>query len=64
MIDLSHHSSWIWIIASLVILFIAFRFFSHIVARILHVMSFLWRGCLTIIVLFVLYFILLATHIL
>ena len=65
MVDLSHFSSWMWIIASLVILFVIFRFFSHIVARIIHlVMSFFWHGCLTIIVLFVIYFILRATHIL
>ncbi len=65
MIDLSHISSWIWIAGGLMLLFIVFRFFSHILARIVHfVLSFFWHGCITVIVLFVLYFILHATHIL
>lgn len=65
MIDISHISSWIWIVAALAILFVVFRFFSHIVARIFHfVIGFFWHGCITLIVLFVIYFILRAVHIL
>ena len=65
MVDLSHISSWIWIAGSLVFLFVVLRFFSHILARTVHVvLGFFWHGCITVIVLFVLYFILRATHIL
>ena len=65
MVDISHIGSWVWIAVGLVLLFVMFRFFSHIVVRILHfVMSFFWHGCVTILVLFVIYFILRATHIL
>jgi hypothetical protein len=49
----------------LVIVFIIFRFFFHIVLRIFHfAMSFFWHGCITAIVLLVIYFILRALHIL
>jgi hypothetical protein len=64
-IGLSHFSSWIWLAAGLVILFVVFRFFSHIVVRIFHfIMSFFWHGCITIIVLFIIYYILRAMGIL
>ncbi len=60
-IDLSNISSWIWIAAALVILFIIFRFFFHIVIRIFHfLLSFFWHGCITVIVLLAIYFILRA----
>ena len=59
MVDLSNISSWVWLVVWLVILFLVFRFFSHIVIRIIHfVMSFFWHGCITLIVLFVIYYIL------
>lgn len=64
MINISNISSWFWIAVSLVIIFIIFRFFFHIVVRIFHfVMSFFWHGCITAIVLLVIYFILRALHI-
>ena len=64
MINLSHIAPWIWITVSLVIVFVIFRFFFHIVVRIFHfVMSFFWHGCVTVIVLFVIYLILRALHI-
>jgi hypothetical protein len=48
----------------LVIVFVIFRFSFHIVVRIFHfVMSFFWHGCVTVIVLLVIYFILRALHI-
>ena len=65
MINLSHISSWVWITAGLVIVFVVFRFFSHIVARIFHfVIGFFWHGCITVIVLVVIYYILRAAGIL
>jgi len=61
MVNLSHVSSWIWIIASVVILFILVRYFFHIVVHIFHfIFSFFWHGCATVIVLLVIYFILRA----
>ena len=63
-IDLSHISSWFWIIASLVIIFIILRYFFHIVVHIFHfIISFFWHGCVTALVLLVIYFILRALHI-
>ena len=60
-IDLSNISSWIWIATALVILFIIFRFFFHIVIRVFHfLLSFFWHGCITAIVLLAIYFILRA----
>ena len=60
-IDLSSVNSWIWIIAGLVIVFIILRFFFHIVVRILHfLLQFFWHGCVVVIVLAVIYFILRA----
>ena len=54
MVDLSNISSWVWIVVWLVILFLVFRFFSHIVLRLIHfAMSFFWHGCITLIVLFI-----------
>lgn len=65
MVELSHISSWLWIAGSLVILFIVVRFFSHILASIFHsILRFFWHGCITVVVVFVIYFILRATHIL
>jgi hypothetical protein len=59
MVNLSDISSWVWIVVWVVILFVIFRFFSHIVIRIIHfVMSFFWHGCITLIVLFIIYYIL------
>ena len=64
-IDLSNISSWIWTIAGLVIVFIILRFFLHIVVRVFHfVMSFFWHGCITAIVLLVIYYILKALGVL
>ena len=64
-INLSAISSWFWTIIGVVILFVIFRFFFHIVVRIVHfAMSFFWHGCVTTIVLLVIYFILRALHIL
>jgi len=64
MINLSHISSWIWTIGIVVVLFIIFRFFFHIVVRIFHfVMGFFWHGCVTAIVLLVIYLILRLLHI-
>jgi hypothetical protein len=63
-INLSHISSWIWITISLLVVFVMFRFFFHIMVRIFHfVISFFWHGCITAIVLLVIYFILRALHI-
>ena len=57
-------STWIWIIASVVILFILLRFFLHIVLRILHFMlRFFWHGLSVIILLLILYFILHALNV-
>ena len=53
--DLSNISSWVWIVVWLVTLFVVFRFFSHIIH---FVMSFFWHGCITLVVLFVIYYIL------
>lgn len=65
MVDLSNISSWVWIIVGLIIVFVVFRFFSHIVGNIFHfVMSFFWHGCITLIVLFVIYYILRSVGIL
>jgi hypothetical protein len=64
-INLSAIGSWFWTIIGVVILFIIFRFFFHIVIRIVHfAMSFFWHGCVTAIVLLLIYFILRALHIL
>jgi hypothetical protein len=63
-IDLASLSTWIWIIISLVAVFVIFRFFFHIVVKVFHfILSFFWHGCVTIIVLLVIYFILRALHI-
>jgi hypothetical protein len=63
-IDLSGFSSWIWIIALLVILFIVLRYFLHIVVRFVQfVFRFFWLGCITVILLVVIYYILRALHI-
>jgi len=63
-IDFSSISSWFWTIIGVAILFVVFRYFFHIVVRIFHfAMSFFWHGCVTAIVLLVLYFILRALHI-
>lgn len=63
--DLSVISSWFWIIIGLVITFVILRYFFHVVVHIFHfVMSFFWHGCITLIVLFVIYFILRASHLL
>lgn len=63
-IHLSGISSWFWIIAGLVIVFVIFRFFFHIVVRIFHfITSFFWHGCITAVVLLVIYFILRALHV-
>jgi len=65
-IDLSSMtlSSWIWIIASIVIVFVILRFFLHIVLRILHfALRFFWHGLSVIILLLILYFILHALNV-
>ena len=63
-IDLASLSTWIWIILGFVIVFVIFRFFFHIVVKVFHfILSFFWHGCVTIIVLLVIYFILRALHI-
>ena len=65
-IDLSSMtlSSWIWIIASIVIVFVILRFFLHIVLRILHfLLRFFWHGLSVIILLLILYFILHALNV-
>ena len=59
MADLSNISVWVWMVLGLIIVFIIFRFFSHILGSIVHfLMSFFWHGCITLIVLFVIYYIL------
>ena len=64
-IDLSGVGAWVWIAVAIVIAFVVFRYFFHIVVRIIHfAISFFWHGCATAIVLLVLYFILRAFHIL
>ncbi len=63
-IDLSHINAWVWIIAGLVIVFIVLRYFFHVVVHIFHfIMNFFWHGCITVIVLLVIYFILRALKI-
>jgi hypothetical protein len=65
-IDLSNIglSTWIWIIASIVIVFIILRFFFHIVIHIIHfALRFFWHGLSVIILLLILYFILHALNI-
>jgi hypothetical protein len=61
MINFSDISSWIWIIGGLVLVIIILRFFFHIVVQIFHfVMNFFWHGCVTVIILLVLYYVLRA----
>ena len=56
--------SWFWITISLVIVFVILRYFFHIVVRIIHfVLSFFWHGCVTLIVIIVIYYILRVLHI-
>ena len=63
-IDLSALSSWIWIIAGLVIVFIILRYFLHIVVQIIQFLfRFIWHGCITIIILLVIYYLLRAFHV-
>jgi len=63
-IDPSSLSTWFWIIISLVVVFVIFRFFFHIVVKVFHfILSFFWHGCVTVIVLLVIYLILRALHI-
>ena len=63
--DLHVINSWLWIVIGLVTAFIVLRYFFHVVVHLFHfVMSFFWHGCLAFIVLFVLYFILRAAHLL
>ena len=62
-IDLASLSSWIWIAVALVIGFVIFRFFFHIVVKVFHfILSFFWHGCVMVMVLLVIYFILRALH--
>ncbi|HSB02435.1 MAG TPA: hypothetical protein VLE49_17415 [Anaerolineales bacterium] len=61
MIDLTHISSWIWILGSVVIVILLLRFFSHIFHIIIR---FFWHGCATAFVLLAAYFILRSLHIL
>ncbi len=61
MINLSHISPWIWIVIGVVILFLIFRFFSHIVH---FIVNFFWHSCLVVVVLVVIFFILRALHVL
>jgi hypothetical protein len=61
--DLSALHSWFWILIGLVIAFVIVRYFLHVVIRIFHVViSFFWHGCITLIVLFVIYILLRASH--
>jgi hypothetical protein len=63
--DLHVINSWLWIVIGLVTAFIVLRYFFHVVVHLFQVvMSFFWHGCITLIVLFVLYFILRAAHLL
>ena len=62
-IDLSGIGSWIWILALLVILFIVLRYFFHVVVRIVQfIFRFFWHGCVTLIILVVIYYILRALN--
>jgi len=64
-IDLSNISSWVWIIMGLVIVFVILRYFFHVVVSIFHFITrFFWHGCITVVVLLVIYYILRALHIL
>jgi len=63
-IDLTGISSWVWIILALVIVFVIFRFFFHIVVRIFQfILRFFWHGCIAVVVILVIYIILRALHI-
>ena len=65
-IDLSNitFTSWIWIIASLVILFIILRFFFHIVIHIIQlIFRFFWHALAIAIFLLIIYFILRSLNI-
>lgn len=65
MVNLSHLSTWIWLLAALIFLFLILRFFSHIVAHIFHfVVNFFWHGCAIVVVLIVVYLLLRSLHLL
>jgi hypothetical protein len=60
-IDLSGLVSWIWIAVGVVIVYVILRYFFHIIVRIFHfLLSFFWHGCITVIALLVIYYILRA----
>lgn len=60
-IDFIHISSWVWIIAAVVLAIVLLRFFSHL----LHiVIRFFWHGCATAVVLVAVYVLLRSLHIL
>ena len=63
-IEVANISSWIWIIAGLVIVFIILRYFLHVVVQILQFLfKFIWHGCITIVILMAIYYLLRALHI-
>ena len=63
-IDFSHIMSWFWVAIALVIVFVILRYFFHIVVHIFHfIISFFWHGCVTLIVIIVIYYILRALHV-
>lgn len=61
MVNLTHISSWIWILGAVVVAIIALRFFSHLFHI---VIRFFWHGCATIVVLLAAYFLLHSLHVL
>ena len=63
-IEVANISSWIWTIAGLVIVFIILRYFLHVVVQILQFLfKFIWHGCITIVILMAIYYLLRALHI-
>ncbi len=61
MINLTHISSWIFIVAAIVVAIVILRSFSHLVH---FVFRFFWHGCFTAVVLVALYVVLHTLHIL
>ncbi len=63
-LDLSNLSSWVWILAGLVIAFVVLRYFLHIAVHIAHlVLGFFWHGCVVFIVLLVIFYALRVMHV-
>ncbi len=61
MINLLHVSSWVFIVAGVIVAIVILRFFSHLIH---FVLRFFWHGCATAVVLLAAYFILHTLHIL